>query len=367
MPDQSYFESFINNLRRSLPNLWFTEVNVRESGEYAKDPFVCAVKSDGGIFYILYAFDAANHLPDDFCNITETLIKKYNLRNTVVFSIMVADKVNEERREKLRRIADDSEEFYLQPVCGVNYLLNVSDNSLYTRANQSQDISGIKNMIEKCMKFYNGEFESGEPVTRNYAKPRASNEFFTYLIILICVLIFALMEMNGGSQDPNVLVRFGAIQSGQQSGGTDLYSLLTLITSMFVHIGWTHIMFNGAALLIFGTRAEKYYGKLNFLIIYFGSGIIGGIVSVLTTMDSFHTIIAGASGGIFGLLGSLLAFTQITKTRIDGLSSQSLIIYIIVVTAMGFFVPGTGNAAHIGGAVTGYLLGIPLSYRLRQT
>ena len=78
-----------------------------------------------------------------------------------------------------------------------------------------------------------------------------------------------------------------------------------LITSVFLHGGISHLIFNSIALLAFGNLVEQIFGKRNFLIIYFCSGISGSALSV--TFNS-NVVSVGSSGAIFGMLGGLIVY-----------------------------------------------------------
>lgn len=173
----------------------------------------------------------------------------------------------------------------------------------------------------------------------------------TYILIFINIVMFVLMYMLGnGSENTNTLIDFGAN-----------YILLTkageyyrLITSGFLHIGVIHLLLNMYSLYIVGTQVEYFYGKVKYIIIYLFSLIMGSLFTV--ALSSVNTVSAGASGAIFGLLGSILYF----GVKYRGYIGNSLINQIVPVVALnliiGFTTPGIGNAAHIGGLVGGYLI-----------
>ena len=178
----------------------------------------------------------------------------------------------------------------------------------------------------------------------------------TPIIIAICVLVFIAMYIWGrGSEDTITLLMFGAnfrplIQAGE---------IWRLATSMFLHIGIVHLVVNMYSLLIIGRQLESFLGKWKFLIVYLGSGIIGSLLSVVI----HSSISAGASGAIFGLLGSLLYFGYHYRLYLGAVLKTQVIPIIILNLLIGFMVPGIDNFAHIGGLVGGYLItmavGIP--------
>ena len=107
------------------------------------------------------------------------------------------------------------------------------------------------------------------------------------------------------------------------------------------------------SLYVVGKEIENLYGKIKYLIIFLGSGICGSIMSIAFTKN---TISAGASGAIFGLLGSLLYFGYYYRNYLGNSIKRSVLPVIIVNLAIGFASSGIDNAAHIGGLVGGILL-----------
>lgn len=142
----------------------------------------------------------------------------------------------------------------------------------------------------------------------------------------------------------------------------------TLITSMFLHASITHIAFNMLSLYYLGVMCEKVYGKLRYLTIYFLSGIIGGIAYCISNYlaGDIGAGAVGASGAIFGLFGAygwlLIAQRKFATVFVGPTSKSDLQAYaamLIMNMAIGF-APGSGiaNEAHIGGMITGFIVGM---------
>ena len=171
----------------------------------------------------------------------------------------------------------------------------------------------------------------------------------TPILITLCVLVFISMYIWGnGSENTITLLLFGAnfrplVQAGE---------IWRLATSMFLHIGIVHLVVNMYSLYIIGKQLESFLGRWKFLIVYLGSGIIGSLLSVVV----HSSISAGASGAIFGLLGSLLYFGYHYRLYLGMVLRTQVIPIIIINLLIGFMVPGIDNFAHIGGLVGGYLL-----------
>ena len=171
----------------------------------------------------------------------------------------------------------------------------------------------------------------------------------TPILIALCIMVFLAMYIWGnGSEDSITLLLFGAnfrplVQAGQ---------VWRLATSMFLHIGLVHLVVNMYSLLIIGRQMEGFLGRWKFLAVYLGSGILGSLLSVVV-----HTSIsAGASGAIFGLLGSLLYFGYHYRLYLGTVLKTQVIPIILLNLLIGFMVPGIDNFCHIGGLVGGYLL-----------
>ncbi len=180
---------------------------------------------------------------------------------------------------------------------------------------------------------------------------RNNKPIITYILIFINIVMFVLMYMLGnGSENTNTLIDFGAN-----------YILLTkageyyrLITSGFLHIGVIHLLLNIYSLYIVGSQVEYFYGKVKYIIIYLFSLIMGSLFTV--ALSSVNTVSAGASGAIFGLLGSILYFGIKYRGYIGNSLVNQIVPVVVLNLIIGFTTPGIGNAAHIGGLIGGYLI-----------
>ena len=128
-----------------------------------------------------------------------------------------------------------------------------------------------------------------------------------------------------------------------------------VITSMFLHGGFMHMLFNMFSLFLFGPELEKIAGKIRFLTIYFLSGIFGGAATFVTE-DAFYASV-GASGAIFGIIGAFGALIYYTRHVLPQLR-QVMLPIIIISIIMTFLQPNINVSAHLGGMATGFLLGL---------
>ena len=169
----------------------------------------------------------------------------------------------------------------------------------------------------------------------------------TYVLILVNILMFILMYIFGsGSEDNLTLLNFGA---NSRIFVLEFGEYYRLITSAFLHIGIFHLIVNMFSLYIIGSQVESFFGKIKYLLIYFGSAIFGNLLSICF----FNGISAGASGAIFGLLGALVYFGCHYRLYLGNVLKSQIIPIIILNLLLGFFTPGIDNGAHIGGLIGG--------------
>ncbi len=180
------------------------------------------------------------------------------------------------------------------------------------------------------------------------AQPRA-----TYVILALLILVFLAMTAAGGSENTDVLILFGANLKSLIVAG----QVWRLFTSMFLHIGYLHLFFNGYALYIFGIQVERLYGTSRFLAIYLLAGLYGSLLSFAFGPQELS---AGASGALFGLLGAMLAFFRRPRETIGTWGRRQLVNLLVLAginLVISISVPNIDILAHVGGLVSGAVLG----------
>lgn len=128
-----------------------------------------------------------------------------------------------------------------------------------------------------------------------------------------------------------------------------------LLTSMFIHGGFFHLLFNMFSLYVFGPELERLAGKLRFFTIYFVSGFMGNVVSYLNQPANYVSY--GASGAVFGLFGAFLALVYYTRKTMPQLK-QIIMPIVVISVIMTFLQPNVNATAHIAGLVTGLIIGL---------
>lgn len=189
--------------------------------------------------------------------------------------------------------------------------------------------------------------------------------FVSPILININLLVFILMLISGVHillPDNQDLLNWGANFRPMTLEG----QWWRLFTACFLHIGILHLLLNMYALLYIGLLLEPYLGKTRFLAAYLISGIAASMTSLW-----WHdlTISAGASGAIFGMYGVFLAL--LTTNLLDKSVKKALLTSIAVFVGYNILnglKPNSGidNAAHIGGLLSGLIIGYAFVPSLKQ-
>lgn len=265
----------------------------------------------------------------------------------------------------------------------LNILLNVSDdvefngitkNIASIKVHDVKEIANYKDIVDIFPNIKNKLIKDKEGidlivnVTNDInAKTAKENEVFTKIfktkkiivtpaLITICVILFLAMYIWGNdSENILTLLLFGANSRALVLNG----QIWRLATSIFLHIGIAHLIVNMYSLFIVGRQLEGLLGKAKYLIVFLGSGILGSLLSIVIN----DGVSAGASGAIFGLLGSLLYFGYNYRLYLGTVLKTQIIPIIIINLFISFMFPGIDAYAHIGGLIGGYLitciLGVP--------
>ena len=263
----------------------------------------------------------------------------------------------------------------------LNIFLNLGDNVHMNEEEGEKNISSIrftdideilkdKNIVKVFPNIKNKLIKDKEGidlivnVTNDInAKTKEDNKIFTKIfepkkmvitsiLMAICIVVFMIMYISDLMNIPNYILYYGAnerilVQLGQ---------VWRLVTSIFLHAGIVHLFVNMYSLYIIGRQLESFLGKTKYLVVFLGSGFLGSLLSIV--IHSGPSV--GASGAIFGLLGSLLYFGYHYRLYLGSVLKTQIIPVIILNLLIGFMLPNIDNFAHIGGLVGGYILTMAL-------
>lgn len=128
-----------------------------------------------------------------------------------------------------------------------------------------------------------------------------------------------------------------------------------LVSSIFLHADFFHLLFNCFSLYVFAPEMERILGKMRFITLYFVSGIFGNIATYIFL--DFYTVSVGASGAIFGVFGAYAALVFYTRKTMPALR-QIILPIIAISVVMTFLQPNINAAAHLGGMLVGFIIGL---------
>ena len=173
-------------------------------------------------------------------------------------------------------------------------------------------------------------------------------------VYLLCALL-SLNLLSPASNPNNPLYQYG-VEVGALIP-QDPIQAYRILTSMFLHIAWWHIGVNMWSLWAVGVITERIFGSGKFALIYFISGIAGGIaVAIFSPMNPS----LGASGAIFGIFGAFGAFVIIRRRQLGPAGNFYIgewLFFLILNIVITLGVPGISVADHFGGVIVGFILG----------
>lgn len=205
-----------------------------------------------------------------------------------------------------------------------------------------------------------------DPWTFNRALLKATPRvWITPAIVAINILVFAAMALYYrlvGNFDLVQLSIWGANGPLTLTG-----QWWRLWTAQFVHLNLLHLTLNMWALWNVGRITERLFGRWLFLAIYVSVGLLASVASLIWDPG---LISVGASGAVFGLIGAFLAFLSKRRLGVPAAVIRSHWLPTLAFTLFnlidGFFQPGIDNAAHVGGLLSGFVLGWILARPLGQ-
>lgn len=185
----------------------------------------------------------------------------------------------------------------------------------------------------------------------------------TPILVVLNLLYFLILVFAGAniiSPDAELLYNAG----GNLGVATVNGQWWRLVTGMFIHGGIMHLLMNMYALIYIGLMLEPILGKARFISAY----ILTGIVASITSIAIHPQIVSvGASGAIFGMFGVYLALltTNIIPKETRKATLLNILVYVALNLANGMKA-GIDNAAHVGGLISGIVIGYAYYYSLKH-
>ena len=280
---------------------------------------------------------------------TKQIVKKikkqtfsFNM-NTLSFFINLGENVNIDKFNDISNIF----------VFDVKNFSDLCNNEMIM--NSFPDIANETNFKEQGMDLFlklTSDINKKNELENNIASDvfRRKKPIVTLSIVLINFIVFLFMYLFGrGSTDVQTLLNFGALCKPYVLNG----DFFRLITTAFLHIGVIHLIINSYSLYVIGSQLESFLGKAKYIFVYLVSALCGSLMSITFSNDT--SVSVGASGAIFGLLGSLLYFGYNYRVFLGNVLKSQIIPLIVLNLAFGVFAKGIDSAAHIGGMIGGVI------------
>jgi len=312
-------------------------------------------KAESPVIYFVSIVDFDMVLANDYKDVITRIMDKMFLGNRELFNNAVCvHLILGNDISILKQFADTQESVYDSKIHNVWWYAD--NNKVYAGNGQPDKVHGIEKILGLAMNNSESFKEmSIEEINKEWIKKSQLMQVtkFPLLVVFLVIinLFLFLFDMISGNLSLYTM-EYGINGSFIFSEG----QLYRLFTYMFLHGSIEHVVMNCLSLFIFGSKIEKYCGRVKTMAIYLISGIAGGLLSAL-----FNTGFSiGASGAIFGMLGALLAISKKTRKRIDGLSYITIGVLVVVSIGMGVLEPQIDNFGHIGGLIGGFVLGFLL-------
>lgn len=212
---------------------------------------------------------------------------------------------------------------------------------------------GVK-LFMKITSDINRKNKKEADIVNDVFKPKLP--IVTYILMAINIIVFILQMFNDNITNQFCIWNIGIVKYNQ---------IYRLFTGMFLHGNIFHLIFNMYALFVIGRQLEGFIGKGKYTIVYLLSGLVGSLLSVALHNDNFAAV--GASGAIFGLLGSILYFGYHYRVYLGSVLKNQIIPIIVMNLAIGFIFSGIDNLAHIGGLIGGLTVTMGLGIDHKST
>ncbi len=358
------YKSFAQQFYKNLIKNQYTDINLTIKDYIVNDEtdFILTEKEFGPNLYIIIAYNldvydvnyCINSTRDLYTQIQNspitTMYKHINIVN-----IFVSSNITSEKKRSINGILSMDGIGPLNKISATFWHININENTksytLEVGKNQPSKILNLNKILDTTIKeLHIDTDETYIKEIENNAKSEFSKNIVSYDIdltgfITITLFIFFVLTSFDNVLLDKMLLTPTTIADGEY---------YRLVSSGFVHIGFIHFFANSLALYIFGARVERYIGKSHFILIFIFSIIIGNLFTLY--LADFYS--AGASGGIMGLAGALLAYVYIKRISTDNLGLDIVLSLVIVYLLSGFLNSNTNNISHIFGFLTGLFISL---------
>lgn len=279
------------------------------------------------------------------------------------FIVCISIVVSDTEEEEIKNYVVGKEWFPGEVINRIWWYIPLDKENIYRGDSQPDKILNIQKIIQQSKEEEKNMSTASLAEIENLKMQNRKIDYeskHSYCVMGLLVINIAILVYMLFTDSMNLFAyRFGTeldmvIEQGQY---------YRLITSMFIHGGISHCAFNMTYLYAFGTKIEKIFGSVKFLILYFIAGLCGSVASLYYT----QSLSVGASGAIYGLIGAIFAYSRKYGTEEIGFSYITILSIIVFGIVMGYADPQIDNFAHIGGLIAGYCFGYGMLVEKKET
>jgi len=176
------------------------------------------------------------------------------------------------------------------------------------------------------------------------------------IFIALNVAMFVAEVWLGGSTNSFTLHRLGALEPWAIRFNGEYWRMLT---SLFLHFGPLHLLFNLYALFVIGPGLERIIGSLRFAAYYLLAGLGASVGVLLVRFRDLSEQLVGASGCVLGIVGVWAGYLIRHRSEpFAGRRLRNIVVIVAIQIAFDLFTPQVSMAAHLSGLATGIVLGL---------
>jgi rhomboid protease GluP len=357
-----------DRISNSIRIMGYQQINSNIEGIYL---FYQRTMEGIAVVSVLHAMDGTSLTKYQYEHIVKQI--RDNFQNSVLAKVKILSLIYTNSPNQAKQLFENEDE-------NTHWIIDVASNRLIIYETQASEFDGLRNIIETLLQ--EEQLNPSETAALHYDERDGSGlngkskgnssissriKLFTLvntIVIGINILAYIIVHYTGLFGGTELLMERGALSWYYVKEKGEYYRILT---SMFMHNDLGHIFNNMLVLLFVGDNLERAAGKLRYLFIYFGAGILAGITSIGYNMWKETEVFSiGASGAIFGIVGAMLYIVIVNKGCIENISTRQMILFTILSLYGGLTNIGIDQAAHIGGFIGGLLLAAILYRRPKQ-
>ena len=193
--------------------------------------------------------------------------------------------------------------------------------------------------------------------------PRFTTPYINYFLLALNTVVFLFTWLSGPLEAQQIVNLYGMVPARTTAflhgfqGASSLFAFVPILTSMFLHASWMHLIFNMLFLYIFGDNIEDYLGHFRYLLFYLLTGFGAAFLHILMNPNSTIPSV-GASGAIAGVMGAY--FILYPSARVLTLVPFFFIFFVwlpawvwLGIWFLGQFLSGAATAITTGSQTTG--------------